>query len=368
VGSLVRAQHRQLAELLTQLAKDEKKAIVRSWNRRQAQVMARNQLFAQTWQKLARKHRKVYLPSRKAPKLKGDDKQRRVLNLLLSDLHFGSLLDHRENPYQYGPVEEARRIGAIFNEAAEYKTRYREYTELRIHLAGDLFQGQLHDPRDGAPLTAQAIACAEYLTQGIAFLSGHFPVVKVDFTPGNHGRNVARHQERAVHQKWDAVETMTYHDVWNGVKHLDNVKATPALANRRPFYEFKDFEETGLVTHGDTFLKVGIPSKTIYVERVRSQLNSIMVGSGKRYSVVAVGHVHIKSSIALPEGVRFITNGCLVPPDQFSQSIGSVSVMCGQQMWESTKAYPVGDERFAQVDHHTDKDPYFDKIIKPFEY
>ena len=134
----------------------------------------------------------------------------RVLNLLLSDLHFGSAFDPSEVLKRFDAHVESRRIAWIALQAAEYKRDHRAETELHVHIIGDVIQGQLHDMRDGEPQAQQVLAAMQYLGQTISFLAEHFPKVTVRCTPGNHGRNRVRHQDRATLQKWDAIETGIY--------------------------------------------------------------------------------------------------------------------------------------------------------------
>jgi hypothetical protein len=79
------------------------------------------------------------------PKKNGPTK--RILNGLMSDLHFGADLNSEELPLNYTKVEEARRFASVCKGLAQYKPQYRDETKLYIHLAGDIIQGQLHDPR-----------------------------------------------------------------------------------------------------------------------------------------------------------------------------------------------------------------------------
>jgi hypothetical protein len=293
-------------------------------------------------------------------------KTQRVLNLLWSDLHFHSLLDPREVPVGFGPVEEARRLAALCVQAAEYKRDHRDETSLVINLAGDIIQGLLgHDPRDGAPLAEQVAAALFLLKQAIGFLAGEFKLVEVNCVPGNHGRNIARHQGRATHQKWDSVENMLYSALKVAFMDVPNVRFNIPYT---PYVVYDVFDKKVFVTHGDTVLKPGNPSSSIDVKSIRSQINEFnAVRKDKdKVSLFAVGHVHTASLVHLAGGVMFMSNGALVPVDPFAQSVGVFDTTCGQQMWESVPGRVVGDTRFVVVDETTDKDKALDKIIRPF--
>lgn len=294
-------------------------------------------------------------------------KTSRILNVVFSDTHYGSRLDAREVGRPFGPVEEARRTAAICRQVADYKRQYRGETELYVHLLGDMIQGQLHDPRDGAPLAEQVATAARVLVQAITFLAMEFPKgVTVFCATGNHGRNTARHKERGVHQKWDSIETMLYIAIKEALARYPHVKVEIPLT---PHYEFRCFDKVGFATHGDSVLTPGFPGKAIQVESVTKQINSINAATarekGYEYSLFMVGHVHTGSMTYLP-GAVFMSNGCLLPPDSYALSVGFFDTACGQQMFESVEGHIVGDARFILVDETADKDASLDAIIKPF--
>lgn len=291
--------------------------------------------------------------------------QKRILNLVLSDTHYRSMLDPREVGMAYGPVEEARRTAQVVLQACDYKAQYRKDTTLKIHLLGDIIQNQLHDARDGQPLAEQCAAAISILVQAISYCAVYFPKVEVHCTSGNHGRNLKRHNQRAVHQKWDSIETIIYFAVKKALVGCKNVSMEIA---RTPYYTCDLFDKKAFFTHGDTVLKCGYPGQSINVQSLRRQANewnSSRVAGGP-FSLFVIGHVHIGSIINLPGGTSLITNGCLPPSDSFSLSIGSPDVSSGQYLWESVPGYALGDSRFIRVDEETDQDERLDLIIKPF--
>jgi len=292
---------------------------------------------------------------------------KRELHAILSDLHIRANLDPRELPHQYGWQEEARRLAKVTKEIAEYKSQYRDHTHLNINLIGDIIQGILdHDPRDGAPLAEQCGAAMHLLIQSITFLAHHFPQVTVRCVPGNHGRNVARHKARAIHQKWDSFENIVYSGIKAGVAYLPNVKVEIPYS---PFYIYETLGHYVMATHGDTFIEVGNPGSLINAKNINLKMNEINATrpKGQHVEVLASGHVHIASRIRLPSGVVAMTNGALIPPDGFTvNGIGRLDSTCSQTVWESTETYAAGDYRELTVDTDTDKDSSLDKIVKPF--
>jgi hypothetical protein len=299
-------------------------------------------------------------------KKKSAKQVKREVNLIISDLHIGANLDPKELPIKYGWQEESRRLAKVALETAEYKTQYRDVTNLNINLIGDIIQGILeHDPRDGNPLAQQTGAAIHLLVQFISYLSSRFPKVFVRCTPGNHGRNVARHKARAMHQKWDAFETTVYQAIQVGVAHLPNVKVEIPYT---PYFIYDSLGHPIFATHGDTIIDVGNPGSMINAKQIDQKINSINASraKGKMVEAVAVGHVHVASRLRLPSGVVVFTNGALVPPDGFMvNGVGRLESVCSQTLWETTEQYVAGDYRELTVDTTTDADSSLDKVINP---
>lgn len=297
--------------------------------------------------------------------LKNKFQKKRALNLILSDLHLHSLLDEREVPFKYGEIEEARRLAAVISATIHYKTHYRDETVLHVHLLGDIIQNMLHDPRDGAPLAEQAAAAVSLLTQAIEVLSLHFLEVHIHCTSGNHGRNVARHPNRAITQKWDSIENIVYYSIKMACADLSNVKFGIGY---KPYYDCKIFDHWMFMTHGDTVINPGNPSKSINVTNIRKQINEINATApqGKRYNLFACGHIHTASQTHLPGKCVFLTNGALVPPDSYAISLGIMDSTCGMWLFETTEKYVFGDSRLIIVDEEDDNNKSWDALIKPF--
>jgi hypothetical protein len=337
-------------------------------NRVVTTTAGRERLFLDQFQEVLGEVFKDKLAMPKALPKKAKSKTERVIHVVLSDTHYGSALDPREVGHRFGSVEEARRTAAICRQVAQYKQHYRDETELNVHLLGDIIQGQLHDMRDGLPLAEQVASAMRILVQAIRFFSVEFPRgVKVFCTPGNHGRNTARHRDRATNQKWDSIETMVYSGLKEASALLPNVEV---VLGYEPKYDFEVFGDLGFGTHGDTVINPGYPGRNIDVAGMKKQIDSInnarAVKGQKPYKLFLMGHVHVGTITHLPGGVIIVTNGCLLPPDSYAQSIGIFNTACGQWMFESVKGHIVGDARFVTVDEETDKDASLDAIIKPF--
>ncbi len=292
---------------------------------------------------------------------------KRALNLILSDLHFGSDIDGKETGNAtYGKVEESRRFARVIKETIDYKIQYRDDTELNVLILGDIMQGQLHDMRDGAPGAEQMARCIYLLSQGLAQLSKNFPKVNVYFATGNHGRSTARHHGRATLQKWDSLETVIYYALKTVFANSSNMSFTLPLT---PYVTYDLFNKKAFASHGDTVFNPGYPGKSINVSNLEDQTNRINASlkDDSEYSVFIVGHVHTASVTHLGNNSVMITNGALVPTDGYATSIGLLESNAGQMLFESVKDFPVGDTRFIRVSSKDDANKELDKIIKPFE-
>lgn len=304
---------------------------------------------------------KPYKPTKKR-------KINRKVNLVLSDLHFGSDIDRAETGNSnYGRVEESRKFSKIIKETIEYKEQHRDETELNVLLLGDLIQGNLgHDPRDGAPLTEQICRAIYLLSRGIALLSNAYPKVTVYVNSGNHGRNIARHPNRAAQGKWDSYETI----IGYALKEIgSNLKNVEFVIPKTPFVTYEVFGQKVFATHGDTVLTPGYPGKAVKTGLLENQINKINASlkDSDEYSVFVLGHVHVGSIVHLSNGATLLTNGALVPTDEYAVSIGLLESSAGQYIFESVEGYAVGDCRFIKVGPLEDNDKSLDKIIKPFE-
>lgn len=308
-------------------------------------------------------------PKKLAPKKKptGGPKITRELNILLSDLHFGSDLNPAFGPaLKYGRTEEARRLAYVVKSVCTYKMDHRDETRLRVHLAGDIIQGQLHDLRDGDILAAQCARAIHLLEQAISTFAANFPEVIVDCSTGNHDRITSRHKERGVYEKSDSLATIIYYSVKKASAHHRNVKFDITM---KPYVEYESFGNKCFGTHGDTVLNPGYPGNSINAKALETQINRINASlpNSEEFKLFFVGHVHVGTVVHMSNGATLITNGPLTPADQYSVSIGLFESSCGQTMWESTPEYVVGDYRFIKLTSVQDKDSSLDEIIAPFE-
>jgi predicted phosphodiesterase len=290
----------------------------------------------------------------------------RVVVLTLSDLHFGADIRKDETGrLEYSRMEESRRFAAVIKQVINYKYDHRDSTELVIFLIGDVIQNNLHDPRDGDIVAAQMARASWLLTCGLKQLAAHYKKVTVYCSTGNHGRNKARHFERAVHSKGDSLETSIYYSVKLALANQSNVDVQIPMT---PYVSVDILGHKMLATHGDTVINPGNPGSAIKIKQLADQINRINASLNDReeYKVVIVGHVHIGSMTHLDNGAVMITNGALCPVDAFAVSIGAMENSAGQQLFEVTRSHAVGDARYIKVGLKDDLDASLDQIIEPW--
>lgn len=295
------------------------------------------------------------------------EKISRALNLVLSDLHIGSDIKKEETGTEdFGKTEESRRLARVLKETIEYKPQYRNETKVNVMIIGDIIENRLHDPTVGAPVAEQAARAIHLLTQFLAHLSNQFPEVNVIFQTGNHGRNTGRHHNRATNQKWDSIETIIYYAVKSSLRNNSNIKYNFPLM---PYAVLEVFGKKMFITHGDTVLNLGYPGSNVNTKSLENQINKINASlpDDEEYSVFIGGHVHIGCIVYLSNGAVLITNGPLVPSNEYAVSIGLMESQCGQYLFESVPGFPVGDTRYIRVSIEDDKNSELDKLIQPWE-
>lgn len=303
-----------------------------------------------------------FVPTYKGKKSKFTERR---LNLMLSDLHYGSDLDPRQVDCRFGPTEESRRTAAIVAQVADYKRQYRGETELHIHLIGDIIEGKLHDVQNAANLTSQMDRALHCLIYGIEFLATEFKKITIDTSVGNHGRDAQRHPDRAMQDKYDSNEFRVYRALKYRFEKVPNIDFRTPI---RGFYVYDQFGMKGVMTHGDTIFNPGFPGKLINVSQLHGQINKFKL-SRPEYNdlkLVGMGHVHTAMNVDV-DGTTVITNGCMIPNNEYAQSIGIFNTPCRQQLWETVDGHMFGDHRLLKVGLDHDRDASFDKLIPPWK-
>jgi hypothetical protein len=346
------------------LAEDERRFVNRRRARSVSLTVARDTLFVRQFEEMAARVFKGTIDPRGFATKRAAKPTKRMANLLLSDLHIGAVLPADELPEAFGFTEAGRRLARITEQTIDYKPQYRDATTLNLLLNGDLIEGLLlHDIRDGAPLTEQCLAFLQFLGDAIAHLAREFPRVEVWCQPGNHGRNKLRHEGRATSQKWDSTETVLFLALRMMSERLGNVAWH---IPKTPVCVVPLFDKRMLLTHGDTALKIGSPSKhAASFEEALNKINGTRA-YGEHIDLLAVGHFH-EPRVMYFKGGAAIVNGALVPPNGHARTEG-YDTACGQFLWESVPGHALGDVRYLSVGQTEDADAALDRIIRPVRW
>jgi Calcineurin-like phosphoesterase len=353
----------QSAVFIARVAEQER----RYQNKRQARTVsiaaANEALMVRLFREAAAEHLKDKIePAGYAARLNPPKPSSRSDVLFLSDLHLGANLWAAEGNQQFGAVEEARRLEHVIQEACEYKTRYRDDSELVLILGGDMIEGQLgHDIRAGAPLIEQKLVFWKLLGAVVGLAAKRFPRVRVICQPGNHGRDKLRHPGRATASKWDGHEWEMYWALSMMASSLKNVTWDIPM---RPWSIVDLHGHNMLVTHGDTDIKIGSPSTKSEANFAQLAVANALKTYGATIDVAAFAHFH--SAYAIPGEPYVIYNGMLVPANNHARTSGYITRPCGQWLWESVRGFPVGDLRFITVGPEQDRDVSLGKICVPF--
>ena len=355
----------QLSEFVSLLAEQERRFMGRRISRSFALGSARDALFARQFEQLAAR---VVWPAdpqgyarrgRAAP-------SRRLVTLVLSDLHVGAKLPAYENPeaFDFGPA--GRRLAHLAVQCAEFKPQYRDVTGLNLAVNGDVIEGMLeHNDADNAPLAEQMVAAGQFLFAMVRYLASHFPAVDVWCEPGNHGRNKLSHPGRATSSKWNGYETVLYKFVEAQSAPLENVRFHVPKA---PALVIPLFDRNALMTHGDTEVKLKAPSAS--GGKASWQAEFARINAERTYraeiDLLIAGHFHDPEVMYFPRGVG-LANGALVPSNGHARANGYGGGVCGQFLFESVEGHAFGDSRFLRVGPEQDADATLDAVVPRFE-
>jgi 3',5'-cyclic AMP phosphodiesterase CpdA len=158
---------------------------------------------------------------------------------------------------------------------------------------------------------------------------------------------------------------MVYYGLKKGVGSITNVSVEIPY---EPYFIYDSFGQKALGTHGDTVFSPGNPGAALDIRGIRAQVNewNARLSKEDQISLFFVGHVHTPAQVALPSGARFISNGCLVPTDDYGISKGMPNVTCGQWLWEAVPGHIVGDSRLITINEEVYNNDSLD-VIQPFE-
>lgn len=263
----------------------------------------------------------------------------------------------------YDEAGQCRRVAKITQQHLEFKRHYREKTEARVIINGDMIENWLHGKRWAHP-SVQAVSAAEKYSQVIRHVAAEFPRVHVLVVPGNHDRDVAFDPHRAVDEKAYGYTTIIAGLIRVACQNLKNVR----LELASPEGIFDSFGSRVLVTHGDTVLGQVSPKKlnTTAAAYVLERFNAAQGALGP-VKLVWMGHWHVDAHATTDSGIQIRFNPALTPSNEFARSIGAFQSFNGHYVYEETPGHPFGDNRLVRVTIEDSNDTGLDGLIRQFE-
>lgn len=287
---------------------------------------------------------------------------------LWSDSHYGLTIDPEEIPNNAYNWEIASRRSAKFVQEIIHFNAERggNAKELRLCLAGDLFTGAIHLDDAGLDLVSTQIhGTSQILIAALDHLSQEFESIKVVSIAGNHGRFPHKGSGKSYKQKFDGFDALLAVVIKEAFRHEDNISVH---IPKTSFGTFKFGNHLFLLTHADTLVNAGSPSRSIDISRIGEQINRLNTSKivDQNIDVVLLGHTHTPVFSVLENGASLIINGAMSGTDAYAQSVGFFASNPAQILFESTKEIPVRDLRVAYLGQ-ADEDESLDEIIKPYD-
>jgi predicted phosphodiesterase len=308
-----------------------------------------------------------------AIKVKKSNKKKKSRTIVahVSDTHFGANIQKSEmgNVNQFNWTIAARRMALFAKQIVEYKSQYRDNTDLVILINGDIMAGVIHNQEFFVDLlSVQQVGTMHILLQFISYIAQFFDNITIECTEGNHDRSMHKgSKDRGNTTKWDNYLMPIYHALKEVLKakHPNIVINIPTT----PYAIFKAQGHHFFVTHGDTVINLGNPGKALNMSSISNQINKLNaseLGGDNHFAAVICGHCHVNTLQLTDSGAFLLVNGCLSGSDPYAQSIGIFSNSASQQIFEITEDHAVGDFRMIRVTD-ADNQTGLDKIIEPFK-
>lgn len=125
--------------------------------------------------------------------------------LMISDLHYGAVIDNAVNFYNTDVCKE--RMNTLLNKVIKYCTIHR-VKELYVNLAGDLVCGNIHltsRVEQEEDVITQTMQVAELLSNFLAELSKHVDNIVVACVQGNHSRVTPNRKESLNQENFERI-------------------------------------------------------------------------------------------------------------------------------------------------------------------
>ena len=288
---------------------------------------------------------KIIVPLSPLPKAKVADKSKvehvESLVMHISDEHADQIVEpHRVGgleTYNFG-VALARAERFVDKTLSIVRTTLANYSfpELWILAYGDHVNGEIHDSTNHSEFRNaydNSIACGQMHALMIRDLAPYFPVIKILYLAGNHGRRTKKKDYHNPRNNWDYLVARTAEmlciDIPNAEFLIPDSNSYTFGINGWNFCAF----------HGDDIRSWnGIPHYGI--ERKTRRLTAVHSAQGRQIHYFVMGHFHSRSSIEHPSG-EILMNGAWKATDEYAYENLGLTTKPSQLLHGVGKSYGV---------------------------
>ena len=240
--------------------------------------------------------------------------------LLLSDLHFGAIVDPEEvgglNAFN---IEIAQaRLEHVFDRVIDLATNHLNTSKVHICLMGDLVSGLIHDELEitnEITVPEQTVIAADALQVGIQRVVDAVGAVEVVSVSGNHGR--LRHQKRASQRQVESFDWLAAQMIAKGLASDGRIGFT---IPRTPWMIHQAGSLNLLIYHGDHIKSwAGIPAYGISRDVFRKK--TLLIDHDIDFDMVCMGHMHQHGVLPITANLRAVMNGSLIGMDPYADSL-----------------------------------------------
>ena len=248
--------------------------------------------------------------------------QKEGLCVILSDEHFGELVDSEVTPgnnFNYEIVE--KRIMHVIDSLIRYEYQSKE---LNVFQLLDVLKGIIHGGTFNTEggLTTSMLKVVEVYVKVYSTLSENYDKINVTVTNSNHDRVV---ENPSTKDKWDNFGIML-------MKMVDMVLKAKGITNVKFSFTKHDYQLVNingapiLAFHGDS-----MRGYKPYIDSQVSKLQDICIGIfGTIYKHSFSGHIHKHYSCDNCYGGKSITNSSMVGNSEYGVSSGFTSIRPSQ--------------------------------------
>ena len=279
------------------------------------------------------------LPS--ASKVIKKDQHSESLVMHLSDEHADQIVE----PHRVGGLETynfsvalaraERLVDKTLSIAQNTMSNY-NFPELWILAYGDHVNGEIHDSTNHSEFRNafdNAIACGQMHSLMIRDLAPHFPVVKILYLSGNHGRRTRKKDYHGPKNNWDYLVGRTAEMLCRDIPNAE------FLIPDSNSYTFEINGWNFCAFHGDDIRSwSGIPHYGI--ERKTRRLTAVHSAQGRQIHYFVMGHFHSRSSIEHPSG-EVLMNGAWKATDEYAYESLGVTTKPSQLLHGVGRSYGV---------------------------